>query len=204
MKMIILFVFLLRAFLIFADDYSIKFRGEDLFDEKTGIMATVDDDKKFIAVSNQLYHYVLVLPYSINWVFSIDNKYCLIASNENINISIELLSNMHNSDADYLDYLQDQLTNNSDSMGITDIRRVYYENYSMIRTEVEILKVFKKLDADKYRDMITVNLYSTKSYNNERFVLHFAVTKKRDDNSFDERSFYNNITNGFFVDFERR
>jgi hypothetical protein len=198
-----LFLFLLFIAFIANSADKLKFTGENLFDNKTGIMVTADEDKKYIAVSNQLYHYVVILPYSVDWELSVDKKYCLYASNDVYNFSIELFANNYKSDYEYFNYLENQFKDNSDSLGIINLYRLNYKNYILLKTEVEILKVFKKLDEKKYKDMISVNLYSTKSYNNERYLLHFSIVKNKNDNSFDEKSVYDYLTEGFFIDFER-
>jgi len=153
-------LFLLLLILINADNFnSIYFKGDFVFDEKSGISIIPDENKEIIAITSLVYHYALILPFSNNWEINNNEKYVLIANNKSLNISLELTKNNGESSEKFLENLMKMYIDNKSKFGISKALIIDHKNDFILLLIVDIHLLDKKIKDKEVKQII---YFSTK------------------------------------------
>jgi hypothetical protein len=199
MRIKIIILFLLISVFINAENYrTIYFKGDFVLDEESGLSILPDENKEIIAITNMIYHYALILPYSTDWVIVFDDKYVLSASNNLLNVTLELIKNNGESSESFLENLMNRYLDNKLKFGISNAIIINYENDHVLATIIDIYLLDDKI---KDKDIKQIDYFSTKTFKDERFIMHLSFTQKQDHVDLNNPDLLNYLTIGFNIDF---
>lgn len=201
MRIKIFVLFLLMLVLINADKFkSIHFKGDFVFDIESGISILPDENKEIIAVTSLIHHYALILPFSPKWEIILDEKYALLANNESLNVSLELVKNNNESSEKFLENLMKGYVENKAKYGISKVLIIDYKNDFILLIIVDIHLLDKNIKDKEVKQII---YFSTKTYKYERFIMSLSFNQRLDQVDLNNPDILNYLTIGFNIDFER-
>ncbi|NIS48445.1 MAG: hypothetical protein GWN61_21500 [candidate division Zixibacteria bacterium] len=182
---------------------SIRFKGETVQDQKTGFTVYADEEtKKYntLAVSSLKYHYFVILPYSEQWVFHEDERFCLLGNADLINFSLEIIKS-DQSPKDFLSWHLGELKKPGAVPGLEKAEMKQYRDQWIMKTVVDGEKA---TGGEAFKGVKHVNFFAVKSWENYLYRYHISrVLRPEEVESFDEKPYMDMATAGFKVDFER-
>lgn len=176
------------------------FKDQTIIDEKTGITIMTNETKDLIIVTNYILQYAIIFPYNNQWEFDINDKYAIIGNCGTINISLQIHENNNKTTEEFLSDLMKIYTENKSKCGVIDAKLIQYNKDLVLRTVVDPTIIYKD---DTFKNVKQINYYSTKTFNNIRYVYHSSVIVDND-KKINEEDFLNFATRGFFIDFGRK
>lgn len=176
------------------------FKDQTIIDEKTGITIMTNETKDLIIVTNYILQYAIIFPYNNQWEFDINDKYAIIGNCGTINISLQIHENNNKTTEEFLSDLMKIYTENKSKCGVIDAKLIKYNKDVVLRTVVDPTIIYKD---DTFKNVKHINCYSTKTFNNIRYVHHSSVIVDND-KKINEEDFLNFATRGFFIDFGRK
>ncbi len=201
MRKKIIIIFLSILILINTDIYSsIYFKGDFVFDENSGISVIPDENKEIIAITSLIYHYALILPFSINWEIDFNEKYVLLANNKSLNVTLELVKNNGESPERFLANLMKIYLDNKSKYGISKTLIIDHKNDYILLIIVDIHLLDNKIKDKEVKQII---YFSTKTFKEERFIMNLSFIQKLDQVDLNNIDILNYLTIGFNIDFER-
>ena len=198
-KFIILLIIL--PFFIFSESLkSIYFNGSFIFNEESGISVIPAKNDDIILITSLKYHYAVILPYAENWEITFDEKNVLLANNKIIYVTLELLKSDDKSSEQYLKKIMQDLLENKDKNYIIETEIFYHNNDHVLVTVVD---TYSLMNDDKYKGIVQLNYYATKTYRDERFQLHMSFMQKKSKVELINIPMFDYLTIGFNLDFAR-
>ncbi len=185
----------------------ISFTGQNIQDEKSGLFIVPDSKSKFLVVANAYYHYIIALPYSKEWVFSLDDSYHLKGNAGVFKLTFEIL----NTDISPKEYLLEHkrflmVPGSTHGLEIADV--IEFKGNFLLRTEVNAEKAVIESGAWKgnefkgFRGVKHVNYFSARRFNDFLYVVHLStVIDPQNPSRFKDDDFKHCVTVGYKINF---
>jgi len=191
---LILFVFSLNA-------KTLNFSGKMVIDDDTGTIINSDAGSDLMIIFNKKYHYALVLPYHEKSSFKIEeNNYVLFGNLGLLNISLEVFENNKEDQLTYLTNLNKMFIDNKDKYGVYNSKLLDFNKNKVLVTLVNVYNITK---SEELKNIYQINYFSTKTFENVRYKLHFSVITRSKDINIDDEKYLGFMTKGFNIDYER-
>ena len=85
-----------------AKQWQLRFEGQHVFEEHTGLTALPDETHEHVFVSSTMHHFWLVLPYSESWLLETGKKLPLDARDDRYTVSVRVVPREEESDEEFL------------------------------------------------------------------------------------------------------
>jgi hypothetical protein len=172
-----------------------RFRGSEVWNSKAGILIKGNEKERLLLLNANL-HYVLVLPYSTDWVFNNEDPHHLKGNAGTLNMDVQI-TDAEVSPDEHLAQLQEYLLHESPIASKVDL--ITHKGDTVLRAESDGASIDPVLKGFKH-----VNFYRVKTWGQYQYKLHFSkVVLPNGPDPVSDEKILDFVTKGFFVDYQR-
>ncbi|MEF8753689.1 MAG: hypothetical protein V5B60_07060 [Accumulibacter sp.] len=182
-------------------DETIYFTGKSFQDKRDGIQfirPEPPEGDEFFTISSSHFHYFLVLPYSDEWRFTLDDTSLLRGTCGAFNVTL-LARESDETPEQVLKQHKSYILSNPKTKGIKEIEIIKHGGISVLRNTVD-LEALSGLE--KYRGFEIRHFFVARKWKRELFLLHLSKTVSPGEAFLEDKHLFM-LTKGFDVDFMR-
>lgn len=150
---------------------TVKFRGDNLYEERSGINVIATQEQDVLAVTSTKYNYSLILPYAENWDFSWKEGFLLLGNSGPVHVTLSAALT-EDSALKHLKRLRDSQSALNAIDGLQSARIIRHRGVNVL---VSMVNGVAKLKGGNNGSFQHLNIFTARKWKNALYRLHISV-----------------------------